>query len=137
MEAANSEIQALNQGARALLDTVSDAYTAARDPQLEADAEFEVPISIEFAATIEEIRVIRGDMTTEIVRFADIIDLSAINAATDKYNELSNAGNGGNGGGNGGGVDTDTDEESGEEGGATSLTTFATIAIASVYTLAF
>ena len=125
-----------------------------QDSQLESDAAFEVPISIEFAAAKEEIKDIHDLMTSDVVRFADIIDLSAINAAIDKYNELLNGGDGGNGGdgsnggdgdnggdggdgGDGGAVGTDTDEDSGEEGGATSLTTFATIAIASVYTLAF
>ena len=85
-------------------------------------------------------------MTSDIVSFADAIDVSVINDAVDRILELRNSGNGGNGGdgngdggdgGEGGAVETDTDEDSGEDDGATSITTLATIVIASVYTLAF
>ena len=144
LEAANNEVKALIEGATALKNLVDEAYEVSHDPSLASDAAFEQPIKIEFDIAKEEIEDIRDQMTSDIVSFADAIDVSVINDAVDRILELRNSGNGGNGGdgdggdgGDGGVVDTDTDEDSDGDDGATSITTLATIVIASVYTLAF
>jgi len=144
---------------------ITDALAVANNADLEAAAAFEVPIRNEFSVAKADIIAVHDTWMVQTQELdideiiADVADsIKEAQRKVDSFPETDgveggdggdgdDGGDGGDGGddsdvdgsGNVGEVDPDTDDGDGdgEEGGATSLTTFATIVVASVYTLAF
>ena len=131
----------------------------AEDAELEADAAFEVPIRNSFFVAKSSILDFHGYWSEAVTDVeGDITEVdNAITAAEAKIAELTESADSGDSDDDGDdGDQTDDDEDNSDDNGgsgnvlirnsepdgvdadgATSLTTFATIVVASVYTLAF